>query len=213
MKNGNILFFLVIFTTVALTLSCSGSSLEKLAAEHDKTRQQVQQIQAERDACLERLRSVSAAHDKLSEEAAGLRRLVDKLKLEKQLLGFRCDELKEWSRTLADGYGEGIWYMDETTLPVFVEPMPSAGIPAIAASLNRRFAADGLPEIRILAVDGGNARVRVDDVEQLTQRMGSHGARSYINAVLYSIASTRGVECVVFEFQEGIHAVPGEYCR
>jgi hypothetical protein len=43
--------------------------------------------------------------------------------------------------------------------------------------------------------------------------MGSHGATSYINTVIYSITSIKDIDCIWFDFVKGDHAVPGEYCR
>lgn len=154
-----------------------------------------------------------AAVEDLQVENRRLRQAQNTLETKYELLAGRHEELEEWSRLLVNGYGTGIWYLSKLTLPTFVERIDSDDPRVLVEALNRRFEEDRLPTLAFQGQSGPRVAVRVSPADLLTQRMGSHGARSYINAVLYSLASIRGVECVVFAFEEGDHAQPGEYCK
>lgn len=172
-----------------------------------------QETDPEATAARTALQDCRSRNDALKSEAERLGQAVRDLQLKNQLLVYRNRDLRAWTRKLTDGYGPGIWYMDDTTMPVFVQPMASAGPPEIIAELNRRLTADGLPAVELVGVAEGTAALKVADETQLTQRMGSHGAESYIQAVLYSVASVAGVDCIAFSFTEGDHAAPGQYCK
>jgi hypothetical protein len=192
---------------------CGGSKLEELETEVKRVNEKIHDIQQELDAADANIRSVLSENRKLSDEVVTLRNTARKLTLDNQILLQHSQELKEWSGKLVAGYGSGIWYMDDSTMPVFVQPMRSADVPSIAEELNRRFEQDRLPKILVKNIHNRTVRVGVDDEELLTQEMGSHGATSYLNAVVYSMGSVSGIDCVMFEFKGGDHAVPGEYCK
>ena len=83
----------------------------------------------------------------------------------------------------------------------------------IIEELNLKFQQDGLPLIKLLKTNENIAYVRIDNAAVLTQQMGTHGSISYMNAVMYSLASIDTIDCVMFDFKEGDHAIPGKYCR
>jgi outer membrane murein-binding lipoprotein Lpp len=156
------------------------------------------------------------ANSKISKLTSKNKKLQDQnneLTLQQETLLINHKELQEWAKKLVDGYGPGIWYMDESTMPVFIKPVKSGDIKEIIRELNLKFKQDSLPLIALTKAKGTMAYVRVDDAALLTQRMGTHGSTSYINAVTYSLASVDHIDCVMFDFKEGDHAIPGKYCR
>lgn len=197
--------FLILAAAVILC-GCGGSKPEQLEAEIKQTREQAGILQARLAEAEANIRSVRSENERLMN-------LVRQLDTTNRLVSRRIRELAEWSVKLTDGYGPGIWYMDESTLPVFAQPVPSGDVAAIVEQLNKRFQKDGLPKILLAGIENSRARVGVDDAELLTQRLGSHGAESYLNAVTYTLASAAGIDCVRFEFKGGDHARPGERCK
>ena len=123
-----------------------------------------------------------------------------------------CDELRDWADLLVKSYGKGIWYPSDSVYPLFVKAH-TGDVQSLIEELNRKFRADKLPEVIYLGSEKDNVMVGVSDDEQLARRMGSFGAQSYMNAVVFTLASVQGVSCVEFKFEEGDHASPGVYCR
>lgn len=159
------------------------------------------------------LKEANAKITQLTLENEKLQRLNTELIQKQDALLINHQELVAWTQKLVDGYGPGIWYMDESTLPIFVKPVTSGSIKEIIDGLNHKLKQDRLPLITLTRTQDNIAYVRIDDAEVLTQQMGTHGATSYINAVTYSLASTDEIDCVMFDFEEGDHAAPGKYCR
>ncbi|MFC1829157.1 hypothetical protein ACFL0O_06060 [Thermodesulfobacteriota bacterium] len=213
MKKGHGRLLFLILLSVAVISGCGGPTSQELEKEFKQIKKRISEIQTELDQTNANIQSARAENERLSGEATRLRNAVQKLRLENQLLSRRNREFKAWTRKLTDGYGPGIWYMDESVLPIFVRPVPSGDVADIAEELNRRFEKDGLPKILIRKVENQKAYVGVDDDELLTQRLGSHGAESFLNTIIYSMGSVNGIDCVWFEFEGGDHAVPGEFCK
>lgn len=184
---------------VAMVWGCETSRVEQLQKDLNEIKtvlQQAQEQSRKQQTQLEQLKST-----------------VEQLTIRNEMLGARLEELDEWSMRLVEGYGAGIWYMAEYTRPVFVEPVPAASVEKILQALNRRFDKDGLPILRLASVSQDKVTVDIEGEEMLTNRMGSSGAASYLNAVFYSLTSLKSIDCVRFRFKGGDHAVPGEYCK
>lgn len=161
----------------------------------------------------ERLNEANARISKLSSENKKLKNQNNELILQQETLEINHGELQEWTKKLVDGYGPGIWYMDESTMPIFIKPVPSGNIKEIIKELNFKFKQDNLPIITLTKTKDKTALISISDAALLTQRMGTHGSISYINAVTYSLASIKGIDCVWLDFKEGDHAIPGKYCK
>lgn len=115
---------------------------------------------------------------------------------------------------LIDGYQTGLWSADGADIyPIFKQPLKSSDVQTVISELNNEFMKTDLPKILFQKKENNIVFIGIDDAEQLTERMGSNGALSYMAEVTYSITSVKDVECVLFEFEEGDHAVPGQYCR
>lgn len=213
MKKGYGRPLFLIWVMVVVISGCGDSTSEELNKKFKQINKRISEIETELDQANANIQSARAKNERLSNETARLRNAVQKLKLKNQLLSRRNKEFKAWTRKLADGYGPGIWYMDDSVLPVFVRPVPSGNVAEIAEELNRKFEKNNLPKILIKKIENQKAYVGVDDEELLTQRMGSHGAESFLNTIIYSVGSVEGINCVWFEFKGGDHAVPGEYCK
>lgn len=140
-------------------------------------------------------------------------RKIEMIENQYQQLASRYANLGEWADHMVTGFGTGIWYIQDTVYPVFVKSMKTDRVEDIIEELNLRFKEDRLPEVLYLDQEGSTVVVGVSDDAQLTRKMGSFGAMSYMNAVVFSLASLKSVTCVQFKFEEGDHASPGTYCR
>lgn len=138
---------------------------------------------------------------------------LEVLGAENQRLNDRYSELGEWANRMVSRFGPGIWYVNDLTYPFFIKPMKSGGIPELIDELNQRFKKAKLPEVIYLGQENHTVLVGVSDDNLLTRKLGSFGATSYMNAVVFTLASVEDVTCVQFKFEEGDHAVPGTYCR
>ena len=160
----------------------------------------------------ENLEKVKTENMRLSANYSKLRDDFNELKTECKTVA-EYKELEIWSKKLADGYGTGIWYMDESDRPVFVKSMKQSNIMGVVGELNKRFQKENLPGIILHEIVDKTAYIGTDNDDLLTQGMGSFGARSFINAVTYSITSIEDIDCIWLEIKQGDHAIPGEYCR
>lgn len=141
-----------------------------------------------------------------------MERQRDALFAENRRLADRHQELTAWAKKMVARFGPGIWYVHDQVYPFFVKPLTAGGVPEIIEELNRRFVKSRLPEVIFLGREEGTVLVGVSDDDLLTRRLGSFGAESYMNAVLFSLLSVEDVTCVTFKFEEGDHAVPGTRC-
>ncbi|MBE9503501.1 MAG: hypothetical protein IME96_04940 [Proteobacteria bacterium] len=115
---------------------------------------------------------------------------------------------------LIEGYETGLWSTEDTDIyPIYKKPLKAADVQTLISELNNEFTKSGLPKVVFQKKENNIVFIGIDDAEQLTQRMGSSGALSYMASVTYSITSVKGVDCVSFKFEEGDHAVPGQYCH
>ena len=153
-----------------------------------------------------KIAELTSENQKLREQNSELRQFQETLMIDHK-------ELKEWAEKLVDGYGPGIWYISDSINPLFVKPVTSGNINEIIRELNQKFKQDRLPLITLFEIKGETVYVRIGDAEILTQQMGTHGASTYLNAITYSLASVNEIKCVIFDFEEGDHAVPGKYCK
>lgn len=152
--------------------------------------------------------------EELSAELEHLRNENRELAARNQELARYVKDSGSRIRQLISGYGPGIWdYGENDDYPVFMKALPGAGIDGVLAELNQRFRSEGQPELRFVRKDGRTVFLAVADEEQLGERMGSHGALAYMEAVAYSVTSIPGVECVYFDIGESEHAAPGRYCE
>lgn len=149
----------------------------------------------------------------LSSHVETLNQNLESLAAENERLQDQYNELGEWADRVVARFGEGVWYMEDLKYPFFAEAKKGAGLQELIDQLNLRFAQDKLPEVIYLGRDERTVVVGVSDDNQLTRQMGSFGAASYMNAVVFSLASMEDVSCVTFKFEEGDHAAPGTDCR
>jgi hypothetical protein len=167
----------------------------------------------ELDKATTQLKTAQAENQSLKQKLSQLEKVVRQLHIEKEMLAAKQNECDQWSKKIIANHGTGIWYLDEFTLPVFVKSMPDATVVLIISELNQRYEKDRLPKLSLKKMANATAIIGVDDGDILTLQMGTHGATSYIQSAFFSITSVSGIDCVLFEFQEGDHAIPGKYCR
>jgi hypothetical protein len=110
----------------------------------------------------------------------------------------------------------GIWGLDTTSEDIriqFNEEIKNVQIPEIIDKLNKVIPNEYNPKIKLKRIEGCKCFVKVIDAELLTQRMGTAGAEEYLASVTFSLTSVPGIHSVNFDFEEGDHAIPGDYSR
>jgi len=70
-----------------------------------------------------KLNEANARISKLASENKALQDQNSELLQQHETLLINKEELEERTKKLVDGYGPGIWYMDESTMPVFIKPV------------------------------------------------------------------------------------------
>lgn len=179
----------------------------------DKTEQK-QVVQAKANQDQEALANANNKIQELSAQIDQLRVENQQLKAKNDFLSYQNKDIQPWIQRLIAGYGTGIWYYGENiNYPVFVKSMKGAGVQDIIAALNERFQKIKQPKIKYKKKEDGTVFIGVNNEEQLSERMGSEGALSYMAAVTYSLTSVKGIDCVYFDIGEGEHASPGRYCK
>jgi len=174
---------------------------------------ETEQLTANLNDCRGQLESLSSDNEKLRTQYSVLISQHEQLLAEVDNLKVKQDELKAWSRRLADQFGPSIWYFGKDEKPLPVESLPGATPAQLVAQLNRRLHGEGLPEVVLDRVEGDTAFVRIHDETQLTQNMGTTGATGFIESVVYTLTSLPTIHAVDFNFQAGDHAMPGRYSR
>ncbi|HEX8378336.1 MAG TPA: hypothetical protein VF602_10995 [Pedobacter sp.] len=88
----------------------------------------------------------------------------------------------------------------------------SAGLSSngIVELLNKKHLAIKLDFVK---ASGDTIFLEIDDAVKLTQEMGSAGAQSYLAEVTYAFTEVEGIKQVNLNFEEGDHAMPGNYKR
>ena len=115
---------------------------------------------------------------------------------------------------LSSGYPTGIWGCDNSVdRIIFKQEIRNPTLQKIIAELNEANKSSKLPNIIFLEQNKNSVHLTVSDSEQLTERMGSSGAMCYLGEVVYSVTSFDDIDAVIFEFEEGSHAIPGKYYR
>jgi hypothetical protein len=110
----------------------------------------------------------------------------------------------------------GLWRLDtlsETGRLLFTIEYPNASVYEVAEALNAAFRADSVPQFKITGIRDHTAFVKILDSGQLTQGLGSTGAKEYLAQVTLSLTSVPEIRSVCFDFEEGDHASPGTYAR
>jgi outer membrane murein-binding lipoprotein Lpp len=214
MKNHNKYLLIAVLIVNLGLFGCTSSELEE-ETKHElkEAKEEISVLESALKDANEKIESAKSENRKLSDQIAEVQESFEKLRIANSILATSYEEMEAWTKKLVDGYGPGLWYFDESIHPVFVKSMKSSDVKGIIQELNKRFQEDHLPRIILQKIADKRVYVGVEDEDLLTQRMGSYGATSYINTVIYSITSLEDIDCVCFDLVEGDHAVSGEYCR
>ncbi|MBU1172511.1 MAG: hypothetical protein KKD44_23380 [Proteobacteria bacterium] len=199
MNSQKILFVIICFCLWFILAGCGKQKTEEIYPMPDESLSKIKTLENE-------VETLSSKLKKVNQE-------LQVLGAENERLSGRYSELGEWADRTVSRFGPGIWYMGDLTYPFFIKPVKSGNLTEIINELNQRFRKDKLPEVIFLEKEKNTVIVGVSDDDQLSRKMGSFGATSYMNAVVFSLASPEDVSCVTFKFEEGDHAVPGTYCR
>lgn len=189
----------LITLVVSAVWGCGNGKIEQLTSELNDTRKEVQALQAENA-------RVKAQCSQLQTELLEMQANYAHLKT-------REAQLAQWSRQLAEKFGPSVWYFGQDERPLPYRPLENATPQLLIEALNDLLKTAGLPEVTLLRIEENTAFVHIRDDEHLTQKMGSAGATSYIQAVTYTLCSLPDIAYVDFDFREGDHAVPGRYSR
>ena len=68
-------------------------------------------------------------------------------------------------------------------------------------------------QIKFIRTSNDTAFISIPDSKVLTQQMGSAGAESFMVSTTYNLTELKDINYVLFDFEEGDHAVPGVYNR
>jgi len=154
--------------------------------------------------------SYSDLYNKLELQQREIKDLTLKLRQLKEVNEKRKARIEQ----LTNGYPTGIWESDNNAgRIVFKEEIKNPTLNKIISRLNEINKSYEEPIINLLKRNKNNVYLTVSDSEQLTERMGSAGAKCYLGEVVYSITSIDGIDAVIFEFEKGSHAAPGKYSR
>lgn len=188
MTRSIIKSILVLVSAVFLLTGCGNppaGDLEKLKQENNKLKEYNKQI-------VEKFESLQYDYDNL--------------KIHNQ-------ELQDWSSELVTLYGSSIWFFSEYDKPLPQERVREATPQTLIDKLNKLFAESGIPEAIIEKITDDTIYVSISDETKLSQNLGTSGAASYINSVVFTLTSIKSIKCVNFNFKEVGHAFPGKYCR
>ncbi|MEX2349631.1 MAG: hypothetical protein WD554_02015 [Flavobacteriaceae bacterium] len=75
------------------------------------------------------------------------------------------------------------------------------------------FQNEGKVYLKYLKLSGDTLYVKIDESVYLTQQMGTTGADAYLSVATYTLTELDYVNSVHFDFEEGDHAIPGNYSR
>jgi hypothetical protein len=75
------------------------------------------------------------------------------------------------------------------------------------------FASSEKVKLDLVKISHDTIFVAIKDSEELSQRMGTTGARAFLSVATYTLTELKGIHYVDFDFIEGDHAVPGTYNR
>ncbi len=194
-----ILLFSSIVSILLFTVGCNNTENEKSVLLIDELNSEVKTLTTEN---LQLKKKISDHEEQLKT-----------FKIQHKSLTIENNDLKEWTDQIVDKFGPSVWYFGDYERPLPYIKVETANPHTLIMKLNRFFKKSGDPEIRIINIKDEVASVILDDASHLTQRMGSTGARSYMNSVLYTLTSLKSITCVMFNFESGDHAYPGKYCR
>jgi hypothetical protein len=139
---------------------------------------------------------------------------IERLKTERARALRVSEKRRARIEQLAGGYPAGIWECDAgAEWIVFKRKLENPTTDAVIAALNEVSRTYNEPGILLLKQDRSDLYLSVGQAEQLTQRMGSAGANCYLGRIVYSLTAIDAVDTIVFDFEEGSHAVPGRYTR
>lgn len=185
MKNFFNFKSILTISVLFLLTSCGNTSTEKLKIENKK---------------------IKAYSSNLLEKFENLQFEYDNLKIHNQ-------ELKDWSTALVSQYGNSVWFFSEYEKPLPQESVKEATPQILINKLNKLFVKAGDPEVIIDKITDNAIHVSISDEAKLSQNLGTAGAASYINSVVYTLTSIESIKCVNFNFKEDGHAFPGKYCQ
>lgn len=200
-KNNYRQYFLFLLISTALVIQLSGCNSEKPQTKMSEEKSgQVKELET-------KINTLTAKNKELEKQKTELFEEVKRY-------GELNQEMSNRIKKLIDGYEPGIWTTEDADLfPVFKKAVKLADAKRIIEELNHEFNLENLPRLIFKKEENKTIFLALSDPDQLTQRLGSSGALSYMAAVTYSITSVEGINCVFFDIPEGDHAMPGQYCR
>lgn len=189
---------LVFILPVLLFFGCENSEMQRFASELHASRLELEKSKNKNKRLIKR-------NQEISEKAQNLKLKYENLKIMNA-------ELEEWSAQLVKSYGPSIWFFSKYDRPLPRERLVRATPQKLIERLNVLFKESMSPEVILIEIRENTAYVKISDDEQLTQRMGTSGAASYVASVVYTLTSIDSIHCVDFDFKEGDHASPEKFC-
>lgn len=188
--------FLIGYTL--LSLGCQGNEVDKLKADLQKFET--------------RLKSANTKIEALQSRNNNLKRELEKAKFKYENIKIQNTEIDEWIISFIKELGPCVWVVGQFEKPVPHEIVKNGKANDLINKLNTIFNSTDSPEAALLKIENETAYIKIKDEEKLTQEMGTSGAASYINSIVYTLFSIKSINCIDIDFEEGDHAFPGTYC-
>ena len=137
---------------------------------------------------------------------------LEKTNFKYENLQIQKTEIDKWIVSIVKELGPCVWIVDKFEKPVPKETVTNGTIYNLIAKLNKISKSTKSPIVTLLKVENKTAFIKILDDDKLTQAMGTSGAASYINSIVYTLFSVEAIKCIDLDFEEGDHAFPGTYC-
>ncbi len=181
-----------------LMIGCQNNELNKLKAN-------LRELEINLNDANKKIEDLKSLNDNLKKE-------IEEVTFKHENLLAKKIETDEWIVSLVKEVGPCVWIVSQFEKPVPHDIISSGTAKDLIAKLNIIFRSTNSPEATLLKVENGTAYIKIVEDDKLTQEMGTSGAISYINSIIYTMFSIRNIECIDLDFEEGDHAFPGIYC-
>jgi hypothetical protein len=159
-----------------------------------------------------RLNDAHAKIETLESNNNSLKQDLENANFESENLQIQNKETNEWIEDTIKNLGPCVWSGGRFERPMPHEIVKNGTPKDLIVKLNRIFKRAHSPEATLVKVEDKTAFVKIREDLKLTQEMGTTGAANYINSIVYTLFSVKGIQCVTLDFKAGDHAVPGTFC-
>ncbi len=186
------------FCLTLLLIGCQSNEVDKLKSD-------LQELETS-------LKGANTKIESLKSRNKNLKRELEKSNFKFENLKIKKAELDEWIVSLVKELGPCIWVVGQFEKPVPHEIVRNGTASDLINKLNNIFKSTNSPEADLLRIENETAYIKINEDKKLTRLMGTSGAASYINSIVYTLFSIKSIKCIDLDFEEGDHAFPVTYC-